>query len=77
MPHAGCLDGVHHALGFGGHGVALSTLLGHLVAQRMLGQPADNPLEDLPFPALPLYWGNPVLHLPAAWLFYKALDLVS
>ena len=28
MPHAGRLDGVHYALGYGGHGVAMADLAG-------------------------------------------------
>lgn len=74
MPHAGALEGMHHALGYAGHGVAFAAHLGQLVARNMLGQPVENPLADLPFPNMPLYSGNPLLHLPAAWLYYRLLD---
>ncbi len=77
MPHAGEIDGIHHALGYAGHGVAFATHLGKVVAQQMLGQKAENPLADLPFPAVPLYNGNPIIHLPAAWLYYSLLDMIE
>lgn len=77
MPHAGVLDDLYYAIGFGGHGVAIATSLGESVARQMLGQAADHPLDGLPFPAVPLYNGNPLVHLPAAWMYYKVLDWVS
>lgn len=77
MPHAGQIDGLHHALGYAGHGVAFATHLGQLVARQMLGEQVENPLDGLPFPPVPFYTGNPILHLPLAGLYYKALDLIS
>lgn len=77
MPHAGAMEGVHYSVGYAGHGVALATHLGKLVARQMLGEEVENPLEGLPFPSVPLYRGNPVLHLPAAELYYRFLDLIS
>lgn len=74
MPHTGMIDGLHHALGYAGHGVAFATHLGQLAARHMLGQPVENPLDELPFPRVPLYNGNPLLHLPAAWMYYRLLD---
>jgi gamma-glutamylputrescine oxidase len=39
MPHIGCLpDGVWYALGFGGHGVAPTTLGGEVLAQAITGE---------------------------------------
>jgi glycine/D-amino acid oxidase-like deaminating enzyme len=77
MPHTGVMDGLHYALGYAGHGVAFATHLGQLMARQMLGERVDNPLDGLPFPAVPLYGGNPVVHLPLAWLYYRFLDWVS
>ncbi len=79
LPHAGRTDnGVHYALGCGGHGVALLTYLGACVAKRILGERVDTPLLTLPFPTAPLglYDGNPWF-LPLAGAYYKILDLVS
>lgn len=77
MPHTGVLDGVHYSLGYAGHGVAFATHLGQLVARRILGERVENPLDGLAFPPVPLYRGNPVLHLPLAGLYYRFLDLIS
>jgi glycine/D-amino acid oxidase-like deaminating enzyme len=67
------MDGVHYALGYAGHGVALATWLGHAVAGAILGEAAPNPFADLAFPAIPLYDGRPWF-LPLAGLYYGLLD---
>jgi len=77
MPHTGTLDGLYYSLGYAGHGVAFATHLGQTVARQMLGEQVENPLDGLPFPQVPLYSGNPVLHLPVAGLYYRILDWVS
>jgi glycine/D-amino acid oxidase-like deaminating enzyme len=78
MPHAGQLEGVHYALGYAGHGVAMATYLGTKMAEAMSGAPGDNPFADLPLPGAPLglYDGNPWF-LPLAEAWYKFLDWVS
>lgn len=79
LPHAGLSpDGIHFAMGCGGHGVALLTHLGACVARQIAGEKIDHPLFKLPFPAAPLglYDGNPWF-LPFAELYYRALDKVS
>ena len=51
LPHAGTTaDGLHYALGCGGHGVALLSYLGACVAQRVAGERIASPLFSLPFP---------------------------
>lgn len=79
LPHAGVSpDGIHFALGCGGHGVALLTYLGACVARQVAGEKIDNALFTLPFPTAPLglYNGNPWF-LPFAEMYYRALDGVS
>ncbi len=76
MPHAGVLDGYHHAIGYAGHGVAFATQLGQLVAEKMLGRDVENPLDGLLFPKIPLYNGTPWF-LPLAGAYYKLLDLIT
>jgi glycine/D-amino acid oxidase-like deaminating enzyme len=79
LPHAGRTeDGLHYALGCGGHGVALLTYLGACVARRIAGQAVDSPLFALPFPTAPLglYDGNPWF-LPFAGMYYRFLDAVK
>jgi glycine/D-amino acid oxidase-like deaminating enzyme len=73
MPHAGVLDGMYVAGGYSGHGIALATTLGDLIAQRMAGETVRSPLLDLEFPAIPLYRGHPWF-LPIAGAYYKARD---
>jgi glycine/D-amino acid oxidase-like deaminating enzyme len=77
MPHAGTLDGLHYALGYAGHGVAMATYLGTQVAARIAGSPADNPFDGIGFPTAPLglYDGRPWF-LPFAGAWYKFRDWV-
>jgi glycine/D-amino acid oxidase-like deaminating enzyme len=79
MPHAGCIDGYHYALGYAGHGVALATYLGtKLGAAIGTSELAANPFARLPFRGAPmgLHVGKDwVLPLVAAW--YKILDWVD
>ncbi|HZQ10315.1 MAG TPA: FAD-binding oxidoreductase, partial [Anaerolineae bacterium] len=78
-PHSGEMDGVHYAMGYAGHGVALATYLGQQLANRIAGQAWHNPFEGMNFPTmplLPLYNGNPWF-LPFAALYYRFLDWVS
>jgi glycine/D-amino acid oxidase-like deaminating enzyme len=79
LPHAGQTpEGLHYALGCGGHGVAMLSYLGACVARQISGEKIDNPLFRLPFPAAPagLYHGKPWF-LPLAGLYYRVLDLIS
>ena len=73
MPHAGRLDDMYFAGGYGGHGIALATELGDLIARRIGGQTVTNPLLDLECPTIPLYRGNPWF-LPLAGAYYKVKD---
>ena len=75
MPHAGAAGGLHYALGYAGHGVAMATYLGTQLGARLAGGQADSPFAGLPFPAAPLglYDGRPwFLPLVGAW--YRLLD---
>ena len=78
MPHAGEMDGLYYAVGYAGHGVAMATYQGHLMAQRIAGEKPDNPFDGIPFPGAPLglYNGKPWF-LPLAGMYYKVLDWVS
>jgi glycine/D-amino acid oxidase-like deaminating enzyme len=78
MPHAGDLDGVHYALGYAGHGVAMATYLGTKMAGRLCGNKEEIPYSTIPFPGAPLglYDGRPWF-LPFAGAYYKVLDWIS
>jgi len=76
MPHAGRLDGLHYAGGYCGHGIAMATYFGGLMARRIAGERVDHPLLDRPFPAVPLYNGRPWF-LPLVGLYYRFKDWVD
>ena len=78
MPHAGQMDGMYYAVGYAGHGVAMATYQGQLMARKMAGENPENPFEGIPFPGAPLglYNGKPWF-LPFAGAYYKVLDWVS
>jgi glycine/D-amino acid oxidase-like deaminating enzyme len=78
MPHAGELNGIHYAIGYAGHGVAMATYLGTQIAEAVCGRAVDNPFAEIPFPGAPLgmYNGKPWF-LPFAGAWYKFLDWVS
>jgi glycine/D-amino acid oxidase-like deaminating enzyme len=78
MPHAGELDGMHYALGYAGHGVAMATYLGAKIAEQMAGDDQEIPYGTIPFPGAPLglYNGRPWF-LPFAGAYYKVLDWIS
>jgi len=78
MPHAGEIDGIHYALGYAGHGVAMATFLGMKVAEQICGGTGEIPYAAIPFPGAPLglYNGSPWF-LPFAGAYYKVLDWIS
>ncbi len=71
--HAGQLGDLRFSMGCCGHGVGMSTYLGDVIADLILGRPDRNPFRALPFPAIPLYTGRPWF-LPLAGAWYKLLD---
>jgi glycine/D-amino acid oxidase-like deaminating enzyme len=76
LPHAGRIDGVYFAAGYCGHGVALATYLGTLIARRMAGELLEHPFIDDRFPPIPFYDGNPWF-LPLAGAYYRFRDLID
>ncbi len=76
MPRAGVIGGAYYAGGYGGHGVAMATYLGTLIAERIAGQSMEHPLMDDRFAPIPLYYGNPWF-LPAVGAYYRLKDLLA
>jgi len=78
MPHAGQIDGIYFALGYAGHGVAMSTYQGQKMAEWIADGKTDNPFTEIKFPGAPfrIYNGKPWF-LPFAGAYYKILDWVS
>ena len=76
MPHAGCIDGVHYACGYAGHGVAIAGCLGKEVGEMMAGQRQSTPFAELGHPATP-FTRYDKLYLPLASAWFRLLDRVS
>jgi len=76
MPRAGKLEGAYFAAGYCGHGIAMATYLGDLIARRVAGEPIEHPLMDDRFAAIPMYGGNPWF-LPLVGMYYRFRDLVD
>ena len=76
MPHAGQLDGLYYAAGYCGHGIAMATMLGEVIARRIAGEPVRHPCLDFTFPPIPFYRGQPWF-LPFVGAYYRVLDWVG
>lgn len=76
IPHMGQVDGVWYAMGFAGHGVGLSTLLGHDLAGMILGEDPTSPFARIPHNGRLYYQGRPWF-LGAASVLYGTLDRVG
>lgn len=76
LPHTGVRDGIHYAVGYGGHGVALSTYLGARLGDTLAGRGNLEPFSTLTFRAVPFYFGRPWF-LPLAGVWYRLKDNVS
>jgi glycine/D-amino acid oxidase-like deaminating enzyme len=74
MPHAGRVDGVHYALAYAGHGVALATWLGARMGDALAGRGAVPTLAG-ELPPIPFYRGNPWF-LPAVGGYYRMMDWI-
>jgi glycine/D-amino acid oxidase-like deaminating enzyme len=74
LPGIGQRDGIWHALGCNGSGVALMPYLGHKVALKILGRPEGaTAFDDLPFAAVPFYNGT-AWFLPLMTWWFRARD---
>jgi glycine/D-amino acid oxidase-like deaminating enzyme len=81
MPHVGKMDGLYYSVGYAGHGVAMATLLGRKIAERIAGDdptPDANPFLEIPFKGAPLglYRRKPWF-LPLAGMWFRFLDLIG
>jgi glycine/D-amino acid oxidase-like deaminating enzyme len=76
MPHAGLMDDAFYAGGYSGHGIALATYLGGLIARRIAGDRFEHPLFDDYFAPIPLYYGRPWF-LPLVGLYYRFRDVID
>ncbi|MBM1817615.1 NAD(P)/FAD-dependent oxidoreductase [Pseudosulfitobacter pseudonitzschiae] len=75
LPHLGEHQGIVHALGCNGSGVAMQSYLGHMAGQAMSGGP-KSAFWNLDFPTLPFYRETPWF-LPAVTGWYRFRDAVE
>ena len=66
-------DGLWYAMGYSGHGAQMSSYMGSMVADAILGKDDRNPVKGLSWPAVPGHLGQPWF-LPLVGLYYKILD---
>jgi glycine/D-amino acid oxidase-like deaminating enzyme len=76
VPHMGRVDGAWYALGYAGHGVGLSTLMGHELGGMLLGEDPPSVFTKVPHPTRFYYRGNPRFLTPAS-ILYRALDRIN
>ncbi len=76
MPHIGRIDGVWYALGYGGHGVALSSLFAEHVAELIAGRRERSIFMDIPHRTSMLYRGKPWFR-PLIGAGLRLLDRIS
>lgn len=73
LPHVGVRDGLHYAMGYNGHGVALATYLGSRMGQALAGGDDLQPFAGRPFRAVPFHFGQPWF-LPLVGAYYRIKD---
>jgi glycine/D-amino acid oxidase-like deaminating enzyme len=73
LPHAGRLDGIHYAMGYCGHGVALATYLGSRMGEVIAGVGDVPDLGTSRFRAVPFFNGIPWF-LPLVGGYYRVRD---
>lgn len=73
MPHIGKLDGVWYALGYGGHGVGIASLVGSHVGRLIAGTAERSAFAEIPHPTR-LYYRDRTWFLPFAAPLYRTLD---
>jgi glycine/D-amino acid oxidase-like deaminating enzyme len=76
VPHMGKIDGAWYALGYAGHGVGLSTLMGHELGGMLLGEEPPSVFTKVPHPTRFYYRGSPWFLTPAS-ILYRALDRIG
>ena len=76
MPHIGQINGIHYALGYGGHGLSIATYLGTELGLLMTGQKDRSPYEEISHQTMFFYKKDPWF-LPFAAKYFRFLDWLS
>lgn len=73
MPHIGRVDGIHYALGYGGHGLSIATYVGTEVGKLLAGQISSSPFAEISHPTRFFYRDDPWF-VPLAARYYRFRD---
>jgi len=76
MPHIGQINGIHYALGYGGHGLSIATYLGTELGLLMTGQKDRSPFMEISHQTMFFYRDKPWF-IPFAARYFRFLDWVS
>ena len=76
MPHIGKVNGVHYALGYGGHGLSIATYLGIEIGKLITGQIERSPYQEIPHPTM-FFYRKSTWFLPFVARWYRFLDWIS
>jgi glycine/D-amino acid oxidase-like deaminating enzyme len=76
MPHVGCMEGIHYALGYCGHGVPTAIWCGQIVADLVMGRSTATPFDRISYPPLPFYNGKPWF-IPLVGIWYRLKDVMA
>lgn len=81
MPHIGRINGVHYALGYGGHGLSMATYLGSEIGLLLSGQKLRSPFAEIPHKSRWFYpsasQNSQPWFIPLAAQYYRFLDWLS
>jgi len=74
LMHTGCDNGLYYAMGYCGSGVGMASYLGMRIGQQAAGlAEGASAFDEVPFPTMPLYRGNPWFLAPSV-LVYRLRD---
>lgn len=77
MPNIGRLDdGIHYALGYGGHGLHTALYLGREIAQILTGEKTSSPFMEIPHQTY-FFYHDKAWFLPFAAMYYRVKDSLS
>ncbi len=77
MPNIGRLDdGIHYALGYGGHGLHTALYLGREIAQILTGEKTSSPFMEIPHQTY-FFYCDKAWFLPFAAYYYRFKDAIS
>jgi glycine/D-amino acid oxidase-like deaminating enzyme len=76
MPYIGRVNGIYHAFGYAGHGVALSGYLGKEAAELISGRASYSPFAQIP-PQTSIFYHGEAWFLPLVAAYYRFLDSIS